>query len=141
MRLKGLAMKSLQHCIDQINHLLSELIQVATQLRDMSFQVISEEDLTSLQKHQEDLLGKLEEADRFIQKNYRNQIKPEVQENFHQQLQTFQQLNQEFIQNINTNQGLIQFELHHLQEEGRGFSSREKKTPPSPIRSIESQEK
>jgi flagellar biosynthesis/type III secretory pathway chaperone len=115
-------MKSLQHYIDQINQLLNELIQVATQLRDISLQVISEEDLTSLQKRQEDLLAQLENVDQHIQDNYRLQLDSKLKEHFHHQLQTFQQLNQEFIQNLNTSHGLIQFELHRLQEEEDFFS-------------------
>jgi hypothetical protein len=126
-------MKNLQHFIDQMNQLLNELIQVATQLRDMSLQVISEEDLAPLQKRQEELLAKLEDVDQQIQRDYRNQLPAAMQEQFHDQLQTFQQLNQEFIQNLSASHGLIQFELHRLEDaEGQDFSrlSRLKKASP-----------
>jgi hypothetical protein len=116
-------MKSLQHYVDQMNQLLSELIQVATQLRDMSLQVIAEEDLAPLQKKQEDLLAQLESTDQQLQQNYRHQLTGAIQDKIHKQLQTFQQLNQEFIQNLNTSHGLIQFELHRLEDqEGQDFS-------------------
>lgn len=138
-------MKSLQHYVDQMNGLLGELIQIATQLRNMSFQVISEEDLAPLQKRQEDLLTQLEKIDQQLQTHYRHQVESSVQEHFHHELQRFQQLNQEFIQNLNASHGLIQFELRHLQEEGEDFSSylsRLKKRTSAPDRSktVESEE-
>ncbi len=138
-------MKSLEHYVDQMNLLLSELIQVATQLRDMSLQVISEEDLAPLQKRQEDLLVQLENVDQQIQTYYSNQMKSTEQERVHRKLQTFQQLNQEFIQNLNASHGLIQFELRRLEDEQDDFASRLtrlKKTSPSPDSSeaIESEE-
>ncbi len=128
-------MTSFQSYVDQMNQLLNELIQVATQLRDMSLQVISEEDLAPLQKHQEDLLVRLENSDQQIQRNYPHQLDGTTQENFHHQLQIFQGLNQEFIQNLSASHGLIQFELRRLEEQGeQDFSqlSRLNKIPPSP---------
>lgn len=128
-------MKSLQDCVDEMNKLLGELIQVATQLRDMSLQVISEEDLAPLQKHQEDLLSKIEAIDRQIQENYRHQLNSAMHEMLHSPLQTFQQLNQEFIQNLRASHGLIQFEFHRLEEtEEQDFSdfSHLNKILPSP---------
>lgn len=110
-------MKSLQQNVDQMNALLSELIQVAKQLRDMSLQVVSEEELAPFQKIQEDLLAKIENIDHDIQWTYRNQISSSIQEGFHAQLQTFQQLNQEYIQNMGSSHGLIQFELHRMEDQ------------------------
>lgn len=136
-------MKSLQYYIDQMNQLLSELVQVATQLRDMSLQVISQEDLAPLQKHQEELLNQLENADQQLQKYYRQQVEAVTRENFHQQLKVFQTLNQEFIQNLNTSHGLIQFELRRLEEEVdlSRFSHSNKILPsPDSTKAIEAQE-
>lgn len=138
-------MKSLEHSIEQMSQLLSELIQVATQLRDMSLQVISEEDLTPLQKHQENLLSQLESIDQQIQANYHHQLTTSTQEQFHNQLQIFQQLNQEFIQNLGNSHGLIQFELHRLEDkDGQDFSgfARLSKIPPPPdsSKAIEAEE-
>jgi HD superfamily phosphohydrolase len=134
---KDRRMKSLQHYVDHMNQLLKELIQVATQLRDMSFQVISEEDLEPLQKQQEDLLSQLEMTDQQIQGNYRDQIETKTQAYFHNQLEIFQQLNQEFVQNVNSSQGLIQFELRRLEgevaeEDLASHLSRLKKTSSTP---------
>lgn len=127
-------MKSLHYYIDHMNHLLNELIQVAAQLRDMSLQVIAEEDLAPLQKHQEDLLMQLENTDQQLQRSYGPQLDGATREGFHNQLQTFQQLNQEFIQNLSASHGLIQFELRRLEDqEGEDFSrlSRLNKNLPS----------
>lgn len=139
-------MKSLEGYIEIMNQLLSELTQVATQLRDMSLQVISEEDLTPLQKRQEELLVEIEKNDRQLQQNFRHQLSGAVKEQFHNQLQTFQQLNQEFIQNLSTSHGLIQFELQRPEDkEGQDFSgyTRLNKISPSPdsTKAIESEEK
>ena len=139
-------MESLQDYVDQMNHLLNELIQVATQLRDMSLQVISEEDLAPLQKRQEELMLQLEKADQQLQHDYRLQLSGGIQKQFHDQLQTFQQLNQEFIQNLGTSHGLIQFELQRIEDlESQDFSrlSRLNKMSPSPDGSeaVDSEEK
>lgn len=141
-------MKSLEGYTDRMNRLLNELTQVATQLRDMSLQVISEEDLAPLQKKQEELLIELESNDRQLQQNFRHQLSGALQEQFHHQLQIFQQLNQEFIQNLSTSHGLIQFELHHPEDnEGQDFSGYTRlnlnKIPSTPDSSeaVESEEK
>lgn len=139
-------MKSLRYYVEQMNQLLSELIQVTTQLRDMSLQVISEEDLAPLQKRQEDLLTQLENIDQQIQIHYRHQSEIATREHFHNQLQIFQQLNHEFIQNLNASHGLIQFELRRLQEEeNEDFSSRlsrlkKASSSPDSSKTVESEE-
>lgn len=117
-------MKSLQNYISQMNQLLMELVQVATQLRDMSLQVISEEDLEPLQKRQEHLLKQLELVDQEIRENYRHQLDAAAREQIHQQLQCFQELNREFVQNLNAGQGVIQFDLRRFPEENEDFSAR-----------------
>ncbi|CUI17498.1 hypothetical protein PNK_1893 [Candidatus Protochlamydia naegleriophila] len=107
-------MKSLQYYIEQMTQLLADLVQNAQKLRDVSLQVISEEELSPLQKHQQELLGKLEQADSSMQRYYPNQLDSTTHQLFHNQLHAFHLLNQEFIQNLNASHGLIQFELRHL---------------------------
>lgn len=134
----GKNMKSQKQYVEQMDQLLSELVQVATQLRDMSLKVISEEELAPLQKHQEKLLGELESVDEKIKGNYPPQIEASIKEKVHLQLQKFQQLNQEFIQNLNASKGLIQFDLHRLKaDEEEDFSRliHLNKMTPSPNRS------
>lgn len=134
-------MKSLQHYVNQMDHLLHELIQNATKLRDVSLQVISEEELNPLQKRQEDLLSQLETVDQQMKEHYHHQIDSAMQERFHLQLQTFQQLNQEFVQNLNASHGIIQFELRRL-EDGDEDYSHLNTMPSTPDRSqaVESEE-
>lgn len=108
-------MKSLQHYMEQMDRLVVELVQVATQLRDLSLKVISEEELAPLQKHQESLLAELESVDQKMRANYPHQVNPALQEKVHKQLQAFQLLNQEFIQNLKESHGLIQFDLKRIQ--------------------------
>lgn len=122
-------MKALEQHIQQMNQLLQELIQVATTLRDVSLQVISEEELAPLQKRQEEILSELEKIDHQLQQQHARQIPAAVQENFHNQLEKFQQLNQEYVQNVNNSHGLIQFELRRLSEESElspSFTRRKK---------------
>ena len=111
---KGYSMKSHESDVKQINQALNELIQVATQLRDLSLKVISEDELLPLQKRQEVLLHQLETIDQQIQ---RDLLDSQSKENIHQQLQIFKKLNQEFIQNLNSSHGLIQFEMENLSNE------------------------
>lgn len=110
-------MTSLQDYVDEMSQLLNDLVQVATKLRDLSLQVISEEDLNPLQKRQKAILSRLEAIDEQIRENYRYQIDSATKGHIHNRLQTFQHLNQEFVQNLNTSHGLIQFELRRFEEE------------------------
>jgi chaperonin cofactor prefoldin len=131
-------MKSLQDYLDQMDHLLGELVQVATQLRDLSLKVISEEELAPLQKHQEELLSQIESVDEKIRANYPHQIKADLQEKIHHQLESFQKLNREYIQNLDKSHGIIQFDLRRIKSDEEGdFSrlSRLNKMLPSPSRS------
>jgi hypothetical protein len=109
-------MKSVESFVEQMNQVLEELVQVATQLRQVSLQVIAEDELAPLQHRQEELLVELEKTDHHLQRYYTHQIDAKTQEHFHQQLQKFQQLNEEFLHNLATSHGLIQFELRRLQE-------------------------
>jgi len=136
-------MQSLQFYSDQMHELLTRLLDVAIQLRDMSKQVISEEDLAKLQQQQKGLLAELQEVDHQIQENYKHQLDPTRQKEIDSQLHTFQQLNQEFIQNLRANHGLIQFELRSLedQEDFSYFSHLYKMSPsPNSSKTVEAEE-
>lgn len=138
-------MKSLQNYVDEMNQVARELIEIATNLRNMSLQVISEEDVAPLQLRQEILLAQLEEIDQKIHKNYRNQLSAAMQDEFHKQMKIFQELNQEYIQNMSTSHGLIQFELQRIEnQDEQDFShlTRLNKSSSSPngSQAIESEE-
>jgi hypothetical protein len=109
-------MKSLQELVGQMTDLLEELVKTAQELSDVSRQIISEEELAPLQQHQQDVLSQIEEIDTSIKAHYSHQLDKEFKKHIHEKLHTFQVLNQEFISNLNASHGLIQFELHPLQE-------------------------
>lgn len=114
--MKDECMKSLQNYLDRADALFKELIQVATQLRDDSRQVLSEAELAPLQKQQEQLLVQISEIDQEIQDYYAKELDPKVHEHWHNQIQLFKQLNQEFITNLNETHGLIQFDARTLKQ-------------------------
>lgn len=111
-------MKSFQQNLQQMHKLLDELIQCSKKLKDLSFQVISEEELDPLQKHQEELLLKIEALDQELHQHHSKEFTEKVHAELHQKLKTFQELNKAFIENLRTSHGLIQFELRRLKEEG-----------------------
>lgn len=122
-------MESLPYYIDQMNVLLDELIQTARDLRNLSNQVASEEELMDLQKKQDALMIKLEEADRNIQTHYASEMTEAMHQKLHKKAKEFQALNQEFIQNYSSTHGLIQFELrqaHEREEQAPRFKFRTK---------------
>lgn len=127
-------MKPLSYYLDQMNELLDHLIETAKALRDLSLQVVSEEELTAHQKRQKELLVKIEDVDQTLEAHFWNQIDDEQHSRFHKKLHTFQTLNQEFIQNLKESHGLIQFELSHLhaEEENEQFASQLNKFTPPP---------
>lgn len=123
-RRNRLNMKSLNQLIKQANNLLDELIQTAKKLKVASQQSVSEEELDSLQKKQEDLLIQFEGIDQDLQQYNFFEISEAVHQQFHIKLQEFQTLNQEFIETLQASHGLIQFELRQLKEENpEGFFS------------------
>lgn len=116
-------MKSLQELADQMAALLEELVKTAQKLSDVSRQIISEEELAPLQQHQQDVLSQIEVIDTSIKAHYSNQLDKDFKKQVHEKLHAFQLLNQEFISNLNASHGLIQFELHPLQEKEEDVSN------------------
>lgn len=109
-------MESLGHYLEQMDVLLAELVDVAAQLRDMSLQTLSEKEVAPLQKRQDKLLAELEKVDQQLHEDCGDDFKKHPHPNIHNQLQKFQQLNKEFIENLNASHGLIQFELDRNNE-------------------------
>lgn len=103
--------ESIQH----MHHVLDELIRIATKLRNISRQRVGEEELAPLQKEQERVLHELSQLDRVLQND--DLVSEATHAQFHKKLMEFQTLNQEFIQNLNTSHGLIQFDLAHNADE------------------------
>lgn len=109
-------MNSIQQFVDKMNHLLDDLVRTAKKLKTISERVVLEEELKPLQDHQDDLLGQLTALDRDLKTYYESKITPEVHAQFHKKLEEFQNLNQDFINNINGAHGLIQFDLHQKKD-------------------------
>jgi hypothetical protein len=134
----GCLMKSLTFYLEKMNGLLDQLIEIGTALRNLSLQVVSEEELNLQQKKQKELLDELEIVDQTLQTHFWNLIAEEEHRRIHVKVHAFQTLNQEFIQNLRESHGLIQFELSHLQteeEEVEQFSSQLNKAAFAPSRS------
>jgi hypothetical protein len=128
-------MKDLAFYLNRMNMLLDELIGIAGTLRDLSMQVVSEEELNALQIKQKEFLSELESVDQIIEEKFWNEIEDKDHHMLHTKIHTFKSLNQEFIQNLKESHGLIQFELAHLQgqeEDNEQYSKTLNKVTPSP---------
>lgn len=110
-------MKSLSFYLDQMNQLLDQLIGTAKSLRDLSVQVVSEEELTTHQDRQKEILIKLEAVDKILEDHFWNEIEEKDHRQLHGKVHLFQTMNQEFIQNLRETHGLIQFELSQFPSE------------------------
>ena len=94
-----------------MHQLLDQLIETGKTLRELSVQVVSEEELTNHQDEQKIILIKLEAIDKILEDHYWNQIEEKDHKQLHSKVHLFQTLNHEFIQNLRETHGLIQFEL------------------------------
>lgn len=106
-------MQQLEKILIEMEKILDLLIENAKQLLELSKQVIAEEELTPLQEKQQELLTQLlEKDDAFheacaeLKTDYNSPLRNRIDE----KLDHFQKLNSNFIDNITTTLGLIQFE-------------------------------
>ena len=94
----------------EIESILDNLIQNATELIELSLRKASKDELTTLQKRQEDLIKKLGVMDQKYAKGF-------TVEATKKKLKEFQKLNNTFIENINNTQRIIHFDIsketHH----------------------------
>lgn len=114
-------MKQLDFYLSEMHNLLDQLVEVAKTLSELSVQVISEEELNSLQTSQKKLLSELEKIDQVIQEKFWNEIEEKDHQLIHSKLTSFKDFNHAFIHHLKDSHGLIQFEMVHLeaQEEER----------------------
>ncbi|MEM1283308.1 MAG: hypothetical protein AAGG81_07125 [Chlamydiota bacterium] len=91
---------------------VDRLITVAEELREASFQVTSSEMIGPLQKEQERLLEELSVIEGMFKKKFPHSVpnSTEVRGRISKKLETFQLLNQEFINNLNKLKEVIQFQ-------------------------------
>lgn len=97
----------------QLEKTVDELIANAQELKKVSSQVIVEEELAELQKKQQVLVKELITTEKDYQKHFHKsseETKSPTGQRLRDKLQEFQKLNEAFINNINSSQGLIHFE-------------------------------
>lgn len=107
-----------EQVLSEMETLLDSLVETAKNLLKLSQQVIAEDDLFRLQQEQENLLEKLVHKDEEF-----HEFPKMVQEGLmserlkiNEKIDQFQQLNAEFIQNINESHGLIKFDKGHFKK-------------------------
>lgn len=96
-----------------MNDVLDKLIDNAEKLNELSVQKIAEEELIALQEVQERLFNELLEADETLNNEYPETKQlpfTKVHQEVNKKLDTFQELNQTFIENLKATHGIIQFE-------------------------------
>jgi hypothetical protein len=107
-------MEEIEKVFIKMELVLDQLIRNAEELQEASLQVISEEELTSLQQKQEELISQLLKMDQDFYKTYAKEAKDyesKTRQRVSEKLEKFQTLNSRFIDNVMMHQGLIQFEI------------------------------
>lgn len=112
-------MKSVKSLLQEIFGKLDELIKIAQELKDQSKQVVSEKDIYHLQEHQEQLLKEIIHLDHELEPFYKTEMKQVDHDLIHQKIEEFKKLNEVFVNNLTSQQGVIQFNsLKETEEEG-----------------------
>lgn len=108
-------MQQAEKILGEMESLLDSLIESAKKLLALSKQVIDEEELTRLQEEQEILLSKLVDKDGefHLLPNASDQELMPKRLKIDGKIDQFQKLNADFVENINTTHGLIQFDKKH----------------------------
>ncbi|HEV8052348.1 MAG TPA: hypothetical protein VGP47_07630 [Parachlamydiaceae bacterium] len=104
-------MQQAEKILSEMGNLLDRIIESARKLLALSKQVIEEDELMRLQQEQEELLSSLIDKDAQFQKTSsaaREKLMP-ARLKIDGKIDEFQKLNSEFVENINTAHGLIQF--------------------------------
>lgn len=114
----GYTMEQAKKILDDMETLLDRLIESAKKLLTLSQQVIEEDELTSLQQHQEVLLENLIQKDADFHKlpNISQATLISLRRKIDTKIDDFQKLNADFLENLNKAHGLIQFNKGHLKK-------------------------
>lgn len=107
-------MQAVEKILKEMDSTLDLLIENAEKLQEISRRVIAQEELTPLQKKQEELISKLMEMDAKFYNEYPKEAKSyhsDKRDSVADKLEKFQVLNAKFVNNITSRQGLIQFEM------------------------------
>lgn len=130
----GKNMQKAEQILSEMEAILDELVLNAEQLCEVSQKVIAEEELSSLQVRQEQLVASLIKLDHDFQHaavHTSNDRSQPLQNRIQKKLVVFENLNSSFINNILSSHGLIQFETGELKKLKRQFR---KKSSPSKSR-------
>lgn len=96
-----------ENIFQEMEAVIDSLINVATKLKEISFQVISSEQVEQLQKEQQVLLKKLAVIEKALPKDVSGDEK--AKKRIQKKLDFFQSLNKEFIANLNKTHSVINF--------------------------------
>lgn len=108
-----------EEILSRMEKILNQLIVTAEKLKDLSQHVTSEDELRPLQEKQEDLIAKLLETDEEFNKALKGKTKyyqSSSRTRIGEKLDYFQKLNTNFLENLGSSRGLIQFEIHRIKE-------------------------
>jgi hypothetical protein len=98
--------------LKEIDKILSELIVTAERMQSISHQVVSKEELSTLQEAQSKLVEKLVGLDAAFKQAYKGQPEDKTKElraKIDAKLAQFEKLNASFIENISGTQSLLKF--------------------------------
>jgi uncharacterized protein YjgD (DUF1641 family) len=100
-----------ENILIEMELILDRIIKTAEELKKKSKGVFSLEEITPLQKSQNELVDKLSKLDDSFQKAYKgkNEVSP-IRDRFEKKLSHFQELNNSFIENLSSSSGTIQFD-------------------------------
>jgi len=108
-------LKSMQRMqiLEQMEGLLDQLLQTAETMQALSRQVVSENELVSLQQKQSELVAQLTALDASFHKIHAKKSEPDLsglQKRIREKLKLFQDVNVGFIDNLKTGQKIIEVE-------------------------------
>lgn len=104
---------ALDQKLKHMESLIDQLVSNAEEMKEISKQVISKDELKPLQHNQEDLvrqINDLEHSIKGLMKDVKNVEELPVHKRITQKLQQFSKLNAAFIENVKAAHGLIHFE-------------------------------
>lgn len=105
-------MPKIEKILTEMEEVLGCLVDNAREMKEVSDQVISEEQLEPIQQRQAVLLARLQELDGELKKgkSAKTPAHEAIEKRMAQKLKEFQEFNAGFIENIKKAHGIIQFE-------------------------------
>lgn len=124
-------MSSSEQVLNEMRSVLTELVQVAKKLRDASRGTIDEKRVQQLQDEQELLIADLVAIDERYrevsqEKSGESDDVRVLREDIKEQIDSFQELNQIFIRNLQVRRGLIQLNLEETRKASSSLDSMKK---------------